>query len=192
MPDAPVDPRRRGFAAPVRPVKPDPPPTRRGIAGPPPSKPVTAPVLDAEDEPTAPESPKPSATGPVTVLPAPAALRAGQPSPGAEQAKPVLGVQRHNMRYVQFQLSPVLSDLLTARAEAEDVVLGEVVMDALRAFDAQPKAAPTRRRRRRSNVGVRRSILVRPDEANQIKEMADQYGEKPSGMIRRCLEAYLS
>lgn len=125
----------------------------------------------------------------VLVPPAPPAR---QPLFRAEKTRGRLGVQRHNMRYVQFQVSPALSDLLTARAEAEDVVLGEVVMDALRAFDAHPKGASTPRRRRRSNVTVRRSILVRPEEADQIKAIADQYGEKPSGLIRRSLELYLT
>ena len=45
------------------------------------------------------------------------------------------------MRYVQFQVAPHLSDLLSARAEQEDVVLGQVVIDAVRKFDALSDAA---------------------------------------------------
>lgn len=196
MPDATVDPRRRGFSAPLRPVQPAQTVARRGITGPPPPKPVTpaAPAPDDESTGARPawQHPAESVTSSALVTPSPPASPVTQPPSRVEDTRTRLGVQRHNMRYVQFQVSPVLSDLLTARAEAEDVVLGEVVMDALRAFEAQSKPAVTLRRRRRSNVTVRRSILVRPEEADQIKAMANQYSEKPSGLIRRSLESYLT
>lgn len=99
---------------------------------------------------------------------------------------------RHNMRYVQFQVSPVISDLLTARAEQEDVVLGEVVLDALRSFEARPPVHSVRRRQRRPSTAARRSVLVRPDEADEIQTLATQLGYTPSALIRASLEAYLT
>jgi hypothetical protein len=95
------------------------------------------------------------------------------------------------MRYVQFQVSPVVSDLLTRRAEGEDVVLGEVVMDALRHLEMHPLPVVSSRRRRRSSSAARRSILVRPQEADEISAMADRLGYTPSALIRTALEHYL-
>lgn len=95
------------------------------------------------------------------------------------------------MRYIQFQVTPAVSDLLSKRADDEDLVLGEVVMDALRAFGAHPAVRPQGRRRRRSSTAVRRSILVRPDEADNVRAMADRLDYTPSALIRTALEHYL-
>jgi hypothetical protein len=95
------------------------------------------------------------------------------------------------MRYVQFQVSPVVSDLLTSRAQQEDVVLGEVVMDALRHLEMHPIPPVPGRRRRRSSTAARRSILVRPQEADDISAMAGRLGYTPSALIRTALEHYL-
>ncbi len=95
------------------------------------------------------------------------------------------------MRYVQFQIGPIVSELLTKRADDEDVVLGEVVMDALRAYDTHPVTATPARRRRRSATSVRRSVLIRPEEADDIKAMADRHGQTSSALIRAALEQYL-
>jgi hypothetical protein len=101
-----------------------------------------------------------------------------------------LGTQRHRMRYVQFQLTAELSERLTSRAEAEDVVLGEVLMDAVRAHGERSADEP-RRRRRREPVAVRRQVLLRPEEADRIAEFAGRSGETPSALIRRCLVEHL-
>lgn len=77
------------------------------------------------------------------------------------------------------------------RASTEGVVLGEVVMDAVRAYGDRPAEEP-RRRRRRESVAVRRSVLLRPEEANRIAEVAERCEETPSALIRRCLELHLT
>jgi hypothetical protein len=196
MADTPTDPRHRGFAAAVRPPAPESTQPRRGIAGPPPSTPVITNIPPLDDEPT-PASP--TRTEPASARPGRLADTLGsqhllsvRTHPEHDRGRGGLGVQRHNMRYVQFQVTPAISDLLTDRAETEDVVLGEVVMDALRAFDTKPTTATTFRRRRRGKTTVRRSILVRPEEADQIKTMADKHALTPSGLIRRSLEQYLA
>jgi len=202
MAEADIDPRHKGFSEfSLRPstVSADDPqdlPSRRGIAGPPPPKPtVEAPELPAvpadetvEPPPSAPavdvewETVEPDAAAP------PQVRRTDKPAEPRQ-----LGVQRHHMRYVQFQASPTISDLLTARAEEEDVVLGEIVMDALRHLKTQPTPERSSRRRRRSAAGsVRRSVLIRPEEADEIRLMADDLGYTPSALIRTALELYLS
>ena len=57
------------------------------------------------------------------------------------------------------------------------------------AFDLQP-GDPVRRRRKGSTA-LRRSVLVRPAEAEEIKMSADQLGYTPSALIRAALEQYL-
>ena len=158
---------------------------------PPPPKPTVAPVQleDNTDEPMA---------APAVLAAAPAPPTSARPVAPAKPPRSAprldgdrrLGTQRHRMRYVQFQLTPELSERLTARANTEDVVLGEVVMDAVRTYGNRPAEEP-RRRRRREQVAVRRSVLVRPEEANQIAEVAERCEETPSALIRRCLELHL-
>lgn len=197
MPDNPADPRRRAFGAVTAspPQTAPEPPVRRGIATPPPPKPLMRDKTVAEPVMPAPDTDRERQGVPVVsntpASPSLPVLSPAQAVPGG--APKAFGVQRHRMRYVQFQVSPFTSEQLTARADAEDVVLGEVVMDALRAFDASPVVAPLarRRQRRRPGTSVRRSILVRPEEADQVKTMADQYADTPSAFIRRCLELYL-
>jgi hypothetical protein len=84
-----------------------------------------------------------------------------------------------------------MSERLTMRAQTEGVVLGEVVMDAVRTYGSQP-VEDQRRRRRQEPVAVRRSVLLRPEEASQISEVAAENAETPSAMIRRCLERHLA
>lgn len=181
------DPRQKGFGIALRP---DPARNqgRRGIPGPPPAKPSIA-------QP-APEQPQPEPAAVATPLIEPgqneAAGRGSTAGPKTlKGAQRLLGTARHNMRYVQFQATPAVSDLLTKRAEEEDLVLGEVVMAALRAMDTPPPTHPVVRRRRRSAAAVRRSILVRPEEAEEIGALADRLGYSPSALIRIALERYL-
>jgi hypothetical protein len=96
------------------------------------------------------------------------------------------------MRYVQFQVSPALSELLTQRANEEDLVLAEIVMDALGAFTDRP-ASPTQRRRRRRSASapVRRFALVSASEAEEVQKMAERFELTPSALIRAALENYL-
>lgn len=92
---------------------------------------------------------------------------------------------------MQIQLTPKMSEHLTTRAQTEGVVLGEVVMEAVRSYGPQPVDDP-RRKRRQEAVAVRRSVLLRPEEANLIAEVAEQSAETPSALIRRCLERHLA
>lgn len=96
------------------------------------------------------------------------------------------------MRYVQFQVSPMISDLLTARAEQEDVVLGEIVLAAVRSFEQHAPVGSTPRRRRRASTTARRSVLIRPEEADEIQALAARVGYTPSALIRAALEEYLT
>lgn len=192
------DPRQRGFTAfslqPSQAPAPDERPARpelRGIAGPPPSKPKVPPSHpeDNQDKPAGGNSASSQATP--------------KPRPASPQALDVqsrlnnlgtsrtLGSPRHHMRYVQFQVAPSLSDLLSARAEQEDVVLGQVVIDAVRKFDALSDTATSQRRRRRRTSAVRRSVLVRPVEADEIQAIAERHDFPPSALIRMALESYL-
>jgi hypothetical protein len=194
------DPRHKGFAGfSLRPSArpqaetPEVQPPRRGITGPPPpkptipladlpaSRPVRAPALSSAESPIERE---PEVQNPASLPP-----KGGLPKEPSRTR--LLGVQRHHMRYVQFQVSPVISDLLTKRAQEEDIVLGEVVMDALRHLQAHPTSASAGRRRRRAGTSARRSILVRPQEAEEIGSMAEQFEYTPSALIRRALEVYL-
>ena len=192
MPEPDGDPRRRGFASPVRSDEGQ----RRGIALPPPPKPTVAPVADEPAEPAgdpdAAASPEPAAAVPARLKPKRPVQQAQRPRPAPPQTElPRLGTQRHRLRYVQVQLTPEMSERLTTRAQTEGLVLGEVVMEAVRSYGAQPVEDP-RRRRRQEAVAVRRSILLRPEEANLIAEVAEQCAETPSALIRRCLDRHLT
>jgi hypothetical protein len=85
----------------------------------------------------------------------------------------------------------VVSDLFSQRAEREDVVLGEIAMDAVRTFARQPQTTDGRRRRR-SATAVRRSVLLRPEEADEVREAARRAKLPSSALIRTALERYLS
>lgn len=192
------DPRQRGFtafslqppqapAADERQARPE----LRGISGPPPTKPPVSrrqPGQDTQGEPSGGSS---ASSQPIP-RPRPASPHAQDRSrsddigPGGR-----LGSPRHHMRYVQFQVAPHLSDLLSARAEQEDVVLGQVVIDAVRKFDALSDTAKSQRRRRHRASAVRRSVLVRPVEADEIKAIAGRHGFTSSALIRMALESYL-
>lgn len=194
MPEPTDDPRRRGFSSPVRAGE----ESRRGIALPPPPKPTVTLVEDdpaeavdsTDDTATAPQ--EPAAAGPARPNPKrPARQAEGSRSAPVQPGTSRLGTQRHRLRYVQIQLTSEMSERLTTRAQTEGVVLGEVVMDAVRAYGPQPVDDP-RRKRRQESVAVRRSVLLRPEEANLIAEVAEQCGETPSALIRRCLERHLA
>ena len=195
-----TDPRQRGFAAfspRPQPVDSDEPgtaaPPRRGIAGPPPPKPASSPPLSVPDDDNTSD---PSPQEEVRPSPDPRELAAVAVSARARRTSdtrpaPPLGSPRHNLRYVQFQCSPVVSDLFTERAEREDLVLGEIVMDAVRTFTRQPQPTDGRRRRR-SATAVRRSVLLRPEEADEVREAARKAKLPSSALIRTALERYLS
>jgi hypothetical protein len=191
-----TDPRQRGFAAfSPRPQPADSgepagtaAPPRRGIAGPPPPKPAPAPPRAVpDDDKTSDSTPQEEGRSPTPSEPAPTRARR---TSDARQTAP-LGSPRHNLRYVQFQCSPVVSDLFTQRAEREDVVLGEIAMDAVRTFARQPQTTDGRRRRR-SATAVRRSVLLRPEEADEVREAARRAKLPSSALIRTALERYLS
>lgn len=201
--DTDTDPRHKGFSGFALRPAPQPPaetseplPPRRGIAGAPPPKPtLTTPDLPPAREENVPPVPTAAIAAPLDLLretTGPATpLSRGERQPKEPTGPRPLGVPRHHMRYVQFQVSPVISDLLTTRAQAEDLVLGEVVMDALRHLEAHPAPGSSGRRRRRAGTSARRSILVRPQEADEIRSMAERLGYTPSGLIRNALEHYL-
>ncbi len=190
-----TDPRQRGFAAfSIKPSKPPAAsPPRRGIASAPPPKPSSlepgpstippsgAPTYQVES--TSDTADHLSEQLASTIRSHPVAPRS--------TTQATLGTPRNHMRYVQFQVPPALSELLTRRAAEEDLVLGEVVMDALRAFDSYADATVGIRRRRRASTSVRRSALVRPSEADEIKAMADRLALTPSALIRTALDVYL-
>jgi hypothetical protein len=79
--------------------------------------------------------------------------------------------------------------LLDERSRAEDLVLAEVVMDALHAIGDQ---RPSLRRRRRTAIApVRRQIVVRDAEAEEIQALADKHSLTASALIRWALELHL-
>jgi hypothetical protein len=102
------------------------------------------------------------------------------------------GAPKEPSRYIQFQVAAHVSDLLDRRADEDDLVLGEVVMDAIRAFNASGPPAGTARRRRRTRNPVRRSVLVRSGEAREVETVAAQHGLSQSGLVRTALESYLA
>lgn len=60
-------------------------------------------------------------------------------------------------------------------------------MDAVRIYGERP----AEEQRRREQVAVRRSVLLRPEEADWVTEVAERCEETPSALIRRCLELHL-
>jgi hypothetical protein len=214
MPE-PSDPRQRGFAiatprpTPATPAEPEPPGPSglRGIASPPPPKPTRVvrpmPVSEATTSGSPLEAPDPVAADPLPSMPS---SRRFEEDPPAADPAPIVssprrrvtrgegtfGTPRYNRRYVQFNCSRVVSDLLDEKAQEEDLVLGEVVLDAIRALEDKPATAvPVRRRRRTTSTSVRRSMLVLPDEADWIKQVADRRKTTPSALARLALEEYL-
>lgn len=120
-----------------------------------------------------------------------ATKRASGQDDGPSDDNSSFGSPRGNLREVQFYISPQLSDALTARADHEDLVLAEVVMAAVRDLprDEHP-GVPLRQRRR--GMSVRRAAVVRPNEADQVHDIATELGITTSALIRSALERYLA
>lgn len=181
MTDNIEDPRHRGFAS-FQVGSGNVTPARRGIAAPPPKKPeaITTPATERNGDDL---GDRRLTARPVRQL--------GFPNQEDPEQR-ILGTPRHRMRYIQFQVSSSLSDLLSKRAAEEDVVLGEVVMEAVRSFNVPKPEVVLRRRRRSAMVPVRRQVLVRVTEAEEVQTLAEQFRLTPSALIRSALEEYLS
>lgn len=177
MSESPIeDPRIRGFDVSIRPATTE---EQRGIRQGPPPKPTS---ISAREIAVVNQSSRRRATAPD-----PSSRRRDEPG------DPSVGVKPNNRRYVQVLLSPIWSERLDQAAESEDVVFAEVLMDAVHWFEQQPRdEAVERRRRRRTERGIRRAILVRQNEAEEIGVLATRIGISGSALMRMALEGYLS
>jgi len=172
------DPRTLGFAVALQPTATQP----RGVRSAPPPRPEITP----------PPPPPPERSGDT---PGESTRRTRPTSAKRQQAgeATTYGTRRHGRVYVQVLLGPATSSRLDRKAETEDVVLGEILMDAVHSFVDQPHGLEQRRRRRRHiEHGTRRAILILPDEAGEIAQLARQLGLNGSALMRAALEAYLS
>src|SRR6202011_3522793 len=102
------------------------------------------------------------------------------------------GTRRGNLVYIQTALSPTLADALHQRAQAEDVVLGEILMAAVRTLIDGEDGPPPAKRRRRGATPVRKDIGLLPNEAADIYQAATDAGYLPSAFMRLALENYLN
>lgn len=121
------DPRRRALGH-FKPRPPEPsasPAGLRSMTGPPPAKP---PAIDLAEQTHERQHRRPRSVGG-----APASVTRRTPRREVDSTgDSPFGSARRNLREIQFFVSPQLSGALSDRAEHEDVVLGEVVMAAVR------------------------------------------------------------
>lgn len=209
MPEAPIDPRRAGFATAIRPGPKNPPagpdtpaqPPVRGLHLSAPPKPVVSapaaePVGAPADVPLIPGPPGPGIPGTQSsTTPSGRSATSGKEAspPEFESEDPAVryGSRRGSLTFVASSMSGPVAEAFEAVAVDADVVLGEVLMASVRNYVEHTSPTSHALRRRRGGNPVRREIGVRPAEAIEIYRAADERMMRPSALMREALEQYL-
>lgn len=176
------DPRTRGLDIPLRPV--------RSATVTPPRRPASraaehpGQLAAGADKASRPEA-KPSSTATST--------RRARPEPPVA-LKPRVGAVRGNAVMLSTSLPYAIAEAMSARALADNVTLGEVLMAAVRRHAAEVASSPPPRPRRDGKTAVRQ-ILVGPMDAEVVADYVDQAPASArlttSLLLRHCLERQL-
>ncbi len=191
----PSDPRTAGLEVPARPA-----PRSTSVAPPP----LPAPAAPAPETTSPAQTPSEGSRG--AVAPSPAASGAASPAaraprrqgrggaPGKPPEPPRVGSWRGGSVQVATSIPYATATALDAKAESDDVTLGSLVMEAVRAqapfFVTNPPPRP-----RRSGGTAVRQFLVSPSDAEVLADFLDQVASSErmtvSLLLRHCLGRHL-
>ena len=187
------DPRTEGLGLALR------PPVRAASVAPPPRRPV--PQSTENDPPPTPPAPVTVTDAPALVSDreqAPPPVVDADPSITAEvdpDAEPRVGSRRGGSIQVATSIPYPVADALAEKAAFEDVTIGSVVADAVRAYGATVTSEVPPKPRRTGKTTVRQ-FLISPADAEQLARYLDRVPATErmtvSLLLRHCLTRYLS
>lgn len=181
------DPRTRGLDIPLRPVR------SATVTPPPRPDPVAAehPAQADADAGRPDKTSGPGAEQPPVTAKSTRRARTDRPVP----QKPRVGAVRGNAVMLSTSLPYAIAEALAARALADNVTLGEVLMAAVHRHAAEVTSSPPPRPRRDGKTAVRQ-ILVGPIDAEIVADYLDQAPASArlttSLLLRHCLERQLA
>lgn len=180
------DPRTEGLGLALR------PPVRATSIAPPPRTPIPEPSTDPAEPETAPK-PTPVIEPPKDPKPATTSVVIDRPVNTPEE--PRVGSRRGGSIQVATSIPYAVADALAARAADQDVTIGSVVVEAIRAH-APDVTADVPPRPRRSGKTTVRQFLVSPTDAEQLALYLDRVPASErmtvSLLLRHCLTRHLA